>query len=93
VIDQPPPCNREHPTEEVALRAFEPIQTGCDVEPNFGSEIFAVLRLLRQEIAENPRLEGTVEVGQRALVAAPCGRGVGAKCWPKDIPALVARTR
>jgi hypothetical protein len=86
VIDQPPSCNGENPTEEVSLRAFEPIQTGCDVEPYFGSEIFAVLRLLRQEIAENPRLEGTVEVGQRALVAAPCGRECGSEVPAEEHP-------
>jgi hypothetical protein len=86
VIDQPAPRNGENPTEEVALRALEPIDAGADPEPHLGSEILAVLRLLSQQIAENPRLERAVEVSQRLLVTALCGCERGSEVLAEGHP-------
>jgi hypothetical protein len=61
MIDQPPPGDREKPTPKRPFVTLETVETRDRVEPCLRDEILAVIRLLRPEVPQKPRVELPVE--------------------------------
>ena len=72
MIDQPPPRDREKPTPKCPFITLETVETRDYVEPCLRDEILAVIRLLRLEVPQKPRVELPVE--SRECPLRPCPR-------------------
>lgn len=71
MIDQPPTGDREKPTPKRPFITPETVETRDRVEPCLRDEILAVIRILRAEVPQKPRVELPVESRECPLGPRP----------------------
>jgi hypothetical protein len=71
MIDQPPPGDREKPAPKCPFITLKTVETSGRVEPRLRDEILAIIRLLRPEVPQKPRVELPVQSRECPLRPRP----------------------
>jgi hypothetical protein len=71
LVDSAAGCDREQPTSEVGLVAFETVESGRDVEPHGRGEIFGFVHASAAKISEEEMLVCAPELAEGLAVPGP----------------------